>query len=87
MNGDEPCAQRTDRGWGIVGIVYYSQIDSHDDIGVRHRIMARGSPIELSSQDKGFLISLKTSAKEVFVSCDVTQIMELDFSERTSNQV
>ena len=64
---------------GIIGIVDHTQIDSHQDIGVSHRV--REVPTELGGQDKGVLISLKTSVKEVFVLCDVTQMMELDFSE------
>ena len=43
-DGDGPYGQRTDLGWGIVGIVdsYYSE---NDTIGVSHRIVTKEIPL------------------------------------------
>ena len=45
---DEPYAQKTDLGWGIVGIVDPTQVDECDAIGVSHRVLTCEVPQPLS---------------------------------------
>ena len=76
-----PYAQRTDLGWGIVGIVEEGETD---DIGVSHRILSCQVPPHLCkdpSLPERTLVSLQTKIKEAIEPSDVAAMMELDFSE------
>ncbi|XP_038069094.1 uncharacterized protein LOC119738319 [Patiria miniata] len=87
---DEPFAQRTDLGWGIVGIVNPDSDDcdnSVDPIGVSHRVLSCEAPYDDSDElavQSHSLISFKTRVKEVISPLDITEMMSLDFSERPS---
>lgn len=62
---DEPYAQRTDLGWGIVGIVHADQDENDDPIGESHHILAKISTTKCNAQ-----ISLLTRIKEVITPYD-----------------
>ena len=80
---DGPYAQRTDLGWGIVGVVEGGD-DHVDAIGYSHNILVHQVPPRLSRNfnrpDKVFL-TLQTKVKEVIKPCDVPRMMELEFTE------
>ncbi|CAC5386010.1 unnamed protein product [Mytilus coruscus] len=72
---DGPYAQRTDLGWGIVGVVDPSCIDNalttHS-----HRMIALESHVFFSIRNRTKVVS----------PFEVTRMMELDFSERTHDK-
>ena len=85
---DAPYGQKTDLGWGIVGIVDPTQIEG-DAIGISHRVVACEVPQSLttdSSQSNKILLSLQTSIKEVINPVEVVRMFELDFSEKQQGQ-
>lgn len=79
---DGPFGQRTDLGWGIVGVIDPGHIEN-DTIGVSHRVIALEVPPSLSTVENPHsnlvLFSLKTKVKKV-VGTDVRRIMEHDRS-------
>ena len=92
---NEPYGQRTDLGWGIVGIVDPHQIEENncDPIGVSHRILACEVPPSLpvsqgragtQEHSKCTLFSIQSSTKEIINPSVINKMMELDFSERHS---
>ena len=86
-DGEGPYAQKTDLGWGIVGIVEGGDSDS---IGYSHNILAYQVPSSLSKDpycQKEVLVSFQTKIKEVIEPCDVTKMMELEFSENKSDGI
>ncbi len=72
----QPYAQRTDLGWGIVGIINPSEIDNpHDHIGVSHRVV--------TTCTEGYAqVTSPVTIKEVINPYEVNRFMEMDFSER-----
>ncbi|XP_060554552.1 uncharacterized protein LOC132715557 [Ruditapes philippinarum] len=85
-DGDGPYAQRTDLGWGIVGIVGSDNVHScNDEIGVSHRIVSCEVPHNLVSGPTHMLVSLRNSVKELVNPHEVAKMMELDFSECSSS--
>lgn len=80
--GNGPYAQKTDLGWGIVGIV--GNMERQDCIGLSHRIITCKVPSSLdlgecySRSDVSF--SLRTSTKEV-APIDVLKVFEHDFRD------
>ncbi|XP_072048931.1 uncharacterized protein [Amphiura filiformis] len=85
-DSDGPYGQRTDLGWGIVGIIDHQiDEDGNDPIGVSHRIIARESPPQLN-RSSDVQISLRSTVKETINPFQVCQMMELDFSDRCSEQ-
>ncbi|MCG7865422.1 MAG: hypothetical protein JAY74_03510 [Candidatus Thiodiazotropha taylori] len=85
--GNGPFGQRTDLGWGIVGIIE-PRLDENDTIGVSHRVIALEVPSSLSTVEQSYsnhvLFSLKTTVKEV-VGTDVLRIMEHEFCDPVTN--
>ncbi|XP_052071218.1 uncharacterized protein LOC127709652 [Mytilus californianus] len=87
-----PYGQKTDLGWGIVGIVDPLQIDNCDSIGFSHRTLALEVPNELSirGNKSGDLehvyFSFGSSVKEIIPS-EVARMMELDFSDRNIDKI
>ena len=82
--GNGPYGQRTDLGWGIVGLIDPNKVDTDDDsIGVSHRILTYEVPHQLSVERSvaEVQISLKTSIKEVINPQQVARMMEVDFNE------
>ena len=84
---DEPYALRTDLGWGIIGRVsWYPDYDG-DVFGVTNRIIARevsesGVPPFVQSGNRRCLFTLGTRTKEVLNPFQISEMFELDFSER-----
>lgn len=81
---DGPFGQKTDLGWGIVGIVEPSCVDENDSIGLSHRIVACQVPenlVEDGSHSGQLLMSFQTRTKEVISQSDVANMMELDFND------
>ena len=91
---NEPYGQRTDLGWGIIGIVNPSLVeDQCDAIGTSHRVLAcEVAPLLKSNREPGaaalqdqVLLSFRTRVKEIINPSQITDMMELDFSERATN--
>ncbi|CAG2189749.1 unnamed protein product [Mytilus edulis] len=87
-----PYGQKTDLGWGIVGIVDPLQIDNCDSIGFSHRTLALEVPNELSikgnksGDSEHVYFSFGSSVNEIIPS-EVARLMELDFSDRNVNKI
>ena len=90
-----PFAQKTELGWSIIGVTDSDQYDSNDcdPIGVSHRIVTYevlppisdlNSDVNVPEFRKEVSFSLKTNVKEIAPK-DVIEMMEVDFSERRSN--
>ena len=82
---DGPFGQRTDLGWGIVGVVEpdFTNQDS-DLIGVSHRAIACQVPQGLATNEphsNKVWMSYQTRVKELITPSDVANMMELDFCE------
>lgn len=89
--GGGPFAQRTDLGWGIMGVIGEKlDVNVEDSIGISHRIVACQVPDSLAYGDsmvgKSVLFSLRTKVKEVFDPVKVLKILESDFSEQAEGQ-
>ena len=84
-----PFGQRTDLGWGIIGIVDPNNSDIDDDtIGFSHRTLVCEVPTALAPNcdNSGFdnvAFAFRTNIK-IINSADVSRMMELDFSENTA---
>ena len=99
-SGNGPYAERTDLGWGIVGIIDPNQVevDMHDPIGASHRILTYNIPAQLSRSDvrddslgakdvsNQIHVSLKTAVKEIITPLEVNRMMELDFNKRNTGK-
>ena len=70
--GDGPYAQRSDLGWGIVGVV--DQVQEVDLIGFSHRILT----YSVLGSDKPVCFSMKASTKELVSPRDVLKVLEGD---------
>jgi len=86
-NLDERYALRTDLGWGIVGRVSWHPDYDGDVFGVTNRIITRevsesGVPPFVQSGNKRCRFTLGTKTKEVLNPFQVSEMFELDFSER-----
>ncbi|CAC5383576.1 unnamed protein product [Mytilus coruscus] len=87
-----PYGQKTDLGWGIVGIVDPLQIDNCDSIGFSHRTLALEVPNKLSirgnksGDPEHVYFSFGSSVKEIIPS-EVARMMELDFSDRNIDKI
>ena len=85
-----PFGQRTDLGWGIVGIVEPDLIDQDlDSIGHSHRVVAYQVPQDLVQDEShsNLLMSFQTRVKELITPSDVANLMELDFNEAHGGKV
>ncbi|MCG8044768.1 MAG: hypothetical protein N0E48_03640, partial [Candidatus Thiodiazotropha endolucinida] len=69
-----PFGQKTDLGWGIVGIIDPCSAEN-DPIGVSHRIITRRVPFDAQSSQNPVMFSLKTKVKEI-ISSDILRLME-----------
>ena len=74
---NEPYAQLTNLGWGIVGNVDESYRGEEDVEGVVHRTVTRVP----ESSKRGCTFAIKRTVKELINPQQVRQMMELDFSE------
>ena len=89
---DEPCGQRTDLGWGIVGILKLNQTDVSDldPIGLNHENLSYEEPPLIKSAPDLYhgkvQICLNTSVKGTVSPSQITQMMELELNERNSNK-
>ena len=75
--GNEPYAQLTNLGWGIVGNVDGSYRNEEDVRGVVHRTVT----LVPESSRRGCTFAIKGTIKELINPQQVRQMMELDFSE------
>ena len=90
---DGPYGQKTDLGWGIVGIVDPKQVPQSDcdPIGISHRILTyevEHAPFDDENPMKGdsdtVQICFETQVREI-PPVEIIKMLELDFSERGSN--
>ena len=81
-NYDDPYALRTDLGWGIVGRVSWRPDYDGDSFGVTNRIITRNIP-EPGKRKCLFILEAKT--KEVINPFQISEMLELDFSERMTD--
>ena len=68
--GDGPYGQRTDLGWGIVGLVKGTQEDADgDDVGTSHHIVVIevANDLSMPSSSGSAIFSLKNKIKEVLL--------------------
>ena len=82
-----PYAQRTDLGWGIIGVTDTTHDDTGDidAIGVSHRIMVHRVPSLVSTCDnQEVILSCKTMIKEVINPTQIANMMELDFKDENT---
>ncbi len=90
-HNNEPYAQRTVLGWGIVGNVSKSKrtTDECEDeaVHVTHRIMSRCPGDVDVSCPKTCYFSVRTTVKEVITPNQIRQMMESDFSERRTTEL
>ena len=86
-----PFGQRTDLGWGIVGIVEPELMDEDlDPIGLSHRVIAYQVPQNLvidESHSNQLCMSVQTRVKELITPSDVANMMELDFCENREGKL
>lgn len=89
ING--PFAQKTDLGWGIVGIVDQDdQCNDSDPIGVSHRVVvcevdSSLRKVACSGEEvakDNVMLSFRNKVKEVFSPSDMVQMINLEFNER-----
>ena len=82
-------AQKTDLGWGIVGMMDSSRDEQMelDSVGVSHHVLVcelNPSLIENVNSDSKtdhVLVSFKNKVKEIISPVEITRMMELDFIE------
>ena len=84
---DGPFAQKTDLGWGIVGITSQESVfeDESDPIGVSHHVTVCQVDKCLAvkgSTASNVVFAFRTKVKEVLNPVDVVQMMNLEFNER-----
>ena len=87
-----PFAQKTDLGWGIVGMV--DNCEEHlelDSVGVSHRVLVCEIDQSLiayenDTQSDHVFVSFKTKVKEVISPVEINRMMALDFVEQNGNQ-
>ena len=84
---NEPYAQRTDLGWGIIGNVG-GEVADEDNVsdGVAHRISTESIRLTNASTQKTCHFAFKPSIKEVINPVRCREMLESDFSERSSDQ-
>ena len=82
---DEPYAQRTALGWGIVGFVGPSEkcLDGSSDVASGNRILCREVRSDSVRKTCHFVVPVQT--KEVFSPLQVRRMFELDFNERDND--
>ena len=88
---NEPYAQKTDLGWGIVGNVSRSNLERDKDQEEMHtthacRVIPRCTNDTNPSYRKTCFFSVKTTTKEILNPVQVRQILESDFSEGKTNE-
>lgn len=79
---DGPYGQRTDLGWGIVGIVddFGDNDDQLDTFGHSHRVLTLEVPKEVSENER-FMVTMRSKIKEIINPTDVNRLLEMDFVE------
>lgn len=75
--GDEAYAQRTDLGWGIVGVLDYNQID--DDEVTTHRIVTQEVVAPVDRKVVTFAVK-RAKIKEIINPAELMNLIDADFS-------
>ena len=84
---NEPHAQRTDLGWGIIGNVGGAVADEDNvSSGVANHISTESIQFLNASTQKTCHFAFKSSVKEVINPVRFREMLESDFSERSSDQ-
>ena len=80
--GSGPFGQKTDLGWGIVGMIDPNKIhDDDDEIGVSHRILTCEVPPQETFAENIVQVCCRTSVKEKILPHQVAKMMEVDFND------
>jgi hypothetical protein len=82
--GNEPYAQQTELGWGIVGNITNDEDDS-DEIGDAVHRIANQSICAAQTHERACTFCVTTSAKEVINPQEIRRMMEWDFSESSED--
>ncbi|KAK3085303.1 hypothetical protein FSP39_001304 [Pinctada imbricata] len=82
-DGEGPFGQRTDLGWGVVGVTDETFEDVNDDIGISHHILVQNIHKDLRENEGNdrVMFSVRNKLKEVFNPTDIIRMMEADFNE------
>ncbi|KAJ8038832.1 hypothetical protein HOLleu_16372 [Holothuria leucospilota] len=88
---DGPYAQKTDLGWGIVGVVNAEevQLSDHDPIGLSHFIVTSevADVTKLSNCSNKVQVCFECNVKEIITPIEVARLMELEFNERNLGEM
>jgi hypothetical protein len=82
---DEPYAQLTDIGWGIIGNVNKSCVEDGDLTAITHRVTTH-IPTMNEESERSCTFAVKRVVKEVINPDQLRQMMEADFSERNNHK-
>ncbi|XP_055958550.1 uncharacterized protein LOC130013685 [Patella vulgata] len=88
-SGNGPYAQRTDLGWGVVGIIDQCASENLDSIGCSSQTFqvrtSCNNKSEQSLTSSDIVVSFKTHIREIINPVDILKMMEIDFSDRNNN--
>ena len=84
---NEPYAQRTDLGWGVIGNVGGAVVnEDNDSSSITHRISTESTQLPNALAQKTCHFAIKPSIKEVINPVQFREMLESDFSERSTGQ-
>ncbi|CAB4012547.1 Hypothetical predicted protein [Paramuricea clavata] len=84
---NEPYAQRSDLGWGIIGnVTKPTENNDESSVAIVHRVTTRNPTSTNTPQQKTCYFAIKPTVKEVINPAQLCQMLELDFSERRNSE-
>ncbi|CAB4020137.1 Hypothetical predicted protein, partial [Paramuricea clavata] len=84
---NEPYAQRSDLGWGIIGnVTKPTENNDESSVAIVHRVTTRNPTSTNTPQQKSCYFAIKPTVKEVINPAQLCQMLELDFSERRNSE-
>ena len=82
---NEPYAQLTDLGWGIIGNANEPCVEDGDLTAITHRVTTH-IPVMTEESERSCTFAVKRVLKEVINPQQLRQMMESDFSERNNKE-